>query len=148
MNAPTPEPVVPVPVTDAALDAVLRDDSILPSCGFTASVMDALARDSAATAVLRFPWKRALPGFVLAAVTALAVLAMLVGAIVSVFSHAAANGPVATLALTDAPGTFAWRLHWQSLLQSTTTAGIVWPLAALILSGLCLLVCRRLIASH
>jgi hypothetical protein len=149
MNSPMRKPstpIVPAPLTDAALDAALRDDSILPSSGFAASVMDAVHSESAVAAGLQFPWKRAIPGLALAALAALAVLAMLVGAIVSTFSHAARAAP---LALASAPAaTYNWRLQLQSLLHSATTAGVIWPLLALTLSALCLLLCRRLIASH
>lgn len=145
MNTPARKPIVPAPLTDAALDSALRDDSILPSSGFAASVMDAMTRESAAAAGLRFPWMRALPGLILAALTALAVLVMFIGAIVSLFSHAVTSS-AASLTLTAAP--FDGRLHWQSLLHNTAAAVIVWPLAALLLCGFCLLLCRRLIASH
>ncbi|MFY9907909.1 MAG: hypothetical protein WAK62_22345 [Terriglobales bacterium] len=41
-----------------------RDDDILPSSGFAASVMDAVRREAAAPPPIPFPWKRALPGVV------------------------------------------------------------------------------------
>lgn len=41
-----------------------RDDEILPSSGFTASVMEAVRREAAAPPPIPFPWKRALPGVV------------------------------------------------------------------------------------
>lgn len=41
-----------------------RDDEILPSSGFTASVMDAVRREATAPPPIPFPWKRALPGVV------------------------------------------------------------------------------------
>jgi hypothetical protein len=41
-----------------------RDDEILPSSGFAASVMDAVRREAAAPPPIPFPWKRALPGVV------------------------------------------------------------------------------------
>jgi hypothetical protein len=41
-----------------------RDDEILPSSGFTASVMDAVRREAAVPPPIPFPWKRALPGVV------------------------------------------------------------------------------------
>jgi hypothetical protein len=39
-----------------------RDDNIVPSSGFTASVMDAVSREATAPPPIPFPWKRALPG--------------------------------------------------------------------------------------
>ncbi len=43
-----------------------REDEILPSSGFTVSVMDAVRREAAAPPPIPFPWKRALPGLVAA----------------------------------------------------------------------------------
>jgi hypothetical protein len=45
-----------------------RDDDILPSSGFAASVMDAVRREAAAPPPIPFPWKRALPGVVVGGV--------------------------------------------------------------------------------
>ena len=39
-----------------------RNDNIVPSSGFTASVMDAVTREATAPPPIPFPWKRALPG--------------------------------------------------------------------------------------
>jgi hypothetical protein len=44
------------------LDQVLLDDTLVPSSGFAASVMDAITAQSAAPAPIPFPWKLALPG--------------------------------------------------------------------------------------
>jgi hypothetical protein len=47
------------------IDRILsRKDEILPSSGFTVSVMDAVRREAAAPPPIPFPWKRALPGLV------------------------------------------------------------------------------------
>ena len=43
-------------------DMFSREDEILPSSGFAASVMDAVRREAAAPPPIPFPWKRALPG--------------------------------------------------------------------------------------
>ena len=48
------------------MDRILSgEDEILPSSGFTVSVMDAVRREAAAPPPIPFPWKRALPGLVL-----------------------------------------------------------------------------------
>jgi hypothetical protein len=48
---------------DKDIDLMLAgDDNIVPSSGFTASVMEALTRDATAPPPIPFPWKRALPG--------------------------------------------------------------------------------------
>jgi hypothetical protein len=45
------------------IDLILtRDDNIVPSSGFTASVMDAVTREANTPPPIPFPWKRALPG--------------------------------------------------------------------------------------
>jgi hypothetical protein len=45
------------------LDRILsEEEEIIPSSGFTASVMDAVRREAAAPPPIPFPWKRALPG--------------------------------------------------------------------------------------
>jgi hypothetical protein len=47
------------------IDRVLsNEDSIVPSSGFAASVMEALQRDAETPPPIPFPWKRALPGLV------------------------------------------------------------------------------------
>jgi hypothetical protein len=58
-----------------------REEEILPSSGFAASVMDAVRREAAAPPPIPFPWKRALPvlvagGFVLAMVFVTLVVAI------------------------------------------------------------------------
>jgi hypothetical protein len=48
---------------DEDIDLVLvRAGDIVPSSGFTASVMDAVTREATAPAPIPFPWRRALPG--------------------------------------------------------------------------------------
>jgi hypothetical protein len=48
---------------DEDIDRMLaRNDNIVPSSGFTASVMEALTREATAPPPIPFPWKRALPG--------------------------------------------------------------------------------------
>ena len=47
------------------LDRVLTgDDGIVPSSGFASSVMEAVRRNTDAPRPIPFPWKRALPGFI------------------------------------------------------------------------------------
>ncbi len=48
------------------LDAILAtEEAIVPSSGFLAAVMERVEDESRAPAPIPFPWKRALPGFVL-----------------------------------------------------------------------------------
>ena len=52
---------------EAELNSILsREDEILPSSGFTVSVMDAVRREASAPPPIPFPWKRALPGLIVA----------------------------------------------------------------------------------
>jgi hypothetical protein len=47
------------------IDRVLsNEDSIVPSSGFAASVMEAVRREAEIPPPIPFPWKRALPGLV------------------------------------------------------------------------------------
>jgi|HubBroStandDraft_4_1064222.scaffolds.fasta_scaffold289540_2 hypothetical protein len=48
---------------DREIDRILsREDEILPSSGFTVSVMEAVRREAAAPPPIPFPWKGVLPG--------------------------------------------------------------------------------------
>ena len=52
----------------STLDRILStEEELIPSSGFLASVMERVEDESRAPAPIRFPWKRAIPGFVLAA---------------------------------------------------------------------------------
>jgi hypothetical protein len=75
-------------LTEAQLDAALasHDDVILPSSGFTDSVMKAICNEGAAPAPIAFPWKRAIPGFFAAA----GALAFLIAMLVALFRFRAA----------------------------------------------------------
>ena len=62
------------------IDRILSGEGeILPSSGFAVSVMDAVRREAAAPPPIPFPWKRALPGLVIAG---LALPVVLVAAVV------------------------------------------------------------------
>lgn len=71
---------IPVPLTDADIARALASehDPILPSSGFAASVMAAIAHDAGAPAPIPFPWKRALPGLAAIGVALALLLATLV----------------------------------------------------------------------
>ena len=60
---------------EAEINSILsREDEILPSSGFTVSVMDAVRREAASPPPIPFPWKRALPGLVVAGVALVLIL--------------------------------------------------------------------------
>ena len=90
------------------IDYILsREDEILPSSGFTVSVIDAVRREAAAPPPIPFPWMRALPGLVVAGF----VLALVLVAVV-VVSAQLGTGPVlqpstSSLSLSFPPSLFA-----------------------------------------
>ena len=52
---------------DAKIDTILAtEEELIPSSGFLASVMERVEEEAAAPAPIPFPWKRAIPGIVLA----------------------------------------------------------------------------------
>ena len=60
------------------LDRILSEqEEILPSSGFVTSVMEAVRREAAAPPPIPFPWRRAIPGLVIASLTI--VLALIAG---------------------------------------------------------------------
>ena len=62
--------------------ALSREDDILPSSGFAVAVMDAVRREAAAPPPIPFPWKRALPGMIVAGLVLVLALAALIAVIV------------------------------------------------------------------
>jgi hypothetical protein len=55
-------------MTDKRIDEILgTEEALAPSSGFVVSVMDRVRAEAAAPPPIPFPWKRAVPGFVLAA---------------------------------------------------------------------------------
>jgi hypothetical protein len=55
-------------MTDKRMDEILgAEEGLVPSSGFLASVMERVRDEAAAPPPIPFPWKRAVPGFVVAA---------------------------------------------------------------------------------
>lgn len=55
-------------MTDKRIDEILgAEEGLVPSSGFLASVMERVREEAAAPPPIPFPWKRAVPGFVVAA---------------------------------------------------------------------------------
>jgi hypothetical protein len=73
-----------------------REDEILPSSGFAVSVMDAVRREAAAPPPIPFPWKRALPGLVVAG---LALALVLVAGVVAIAQLDKATAPPPSMSL-------------------------------------------------
>lgn len=62
------------------LDRILaHEEELVPSSGFLASVMERVQAEDAAPAPLPFPWKRMIPGFVVAVAVLIWALVVMVG---------------------------------------------------------------------
>ena len=68
-----------------------REEEIVPSSGFAASVMDAVRREAAAPPPIPFPWKRALPVLVAGGFVLIMVFVTLVVTIAQVIRSSAAT---------------------------------------------------------
>jgi hypothetical protein len=124
------KPIKPISGTGqtANLDRILAsEEELTPSSGFVASVMDRVREEAAAPQPIPFPWKRALPGMVIAA-------AVLVWCAVKLVQMgiAAARTPMLV------------ELHpSSSMIRSAEDAG--WVAAALGVSLLSWLLARRMV---
>ena len=99
---------------DDDIDRVLAsDDSIVPSSGFAASVMEAVRRDADVPPPIPFPWKRVLPGLVycLGALAALLIMG-----------------------LSQAGGGTALSNRLTRILEAATDVGAEWIAVALVVS--------------
>lgn len=106
---------------DPDLDRILsKEEEILPSSGFAASVMEAVQREAAAPPPIPFPWKRALPGL---CAVALAILSLVAG-IILLFIH----GATAQLIPRE------WLVAFASVAAVSRNLGAAWILLALVLS--------------
>lgn len=131
---------MPPPLTDADIARALASgrDSLLPSSGFSASVMAAIAHDASAPAPIPFPWKRALPGFAAIAVA----LALLVATLISMFLSAPSVPAAAQTNAVDSAALLPF-------LHSTQSANIViWTAVAIGAGIVSLVYFRRLLATR
>jgi len=100
-----------------------REDEILPSSGFAVSVMDAVRREAAAPPPIPFPWKRALPGLVVAGLALALVLVAGIAVLVQ---------------LGRASTTPQFSMSWPSTLLPTLNGGIesaaIWTVLALLVA--------------
>lgn len=110
------------------LDRILEtEEELIPSSGFAASVMDRVRQEAAAPEPIPFPWKRVLPGMILAAVGLIWCTVKLL--------QAAIAGRGAPIRIPLHP--------FSSMALSLQSAG--WVTAALVVSLLSWLLARRLI---
>lgn len=65
--------------TSAEIDRILssKDDTILPSSGMVASVVEAIRSEASTPAPIPFPWKGALPGLVALCVAVACLIALI-----------------------------------------------------------------------
>jgi hypothetical protein len=121
---------------DLIAPILLREEALLPSSGFAASVMDAIQERALATEPIPFPWKLALPG--MAALAAGAVL--LIWLAVKTFADAQRN---AAANMADSSAWLGW-LHLHPELEATLRHQLGPVLLALAVSWLCVTLARRM----
>jgi hypothetical protein len=109
---------------DHELDRILSETEILPSSGFTASVMDAVRREADVPQPIPFPWKRALPGIIAGG-------AMLGAVLIVIIVQLAGAAPAAPLPP-------AWNAALHSIQETTLRLGGPWIALALLASLACL----------
>jgi hypothetical protein len=113
----------PMGTNDDQIDRILsREDQILPSAGFTASVMAAVRLEASTPAPIPFPWKRAWPVLALASA---AIVVVLIATVVIAVRLAAA--PVSLVSM-DGISILAQRPAWMS------NAAIAWITGSLVLA--------------
>jgi len=64
-NQPKPKPNVGIDLAEIE-NILAAEDHLVPSSGFLASVMERVQEEATAPAPIPFPWKRAVPGILLA----------------------------------------------------------------------------------
>jgi len=102
---------------------LLKQDDILPSSGFTASVMEAVRREASAPPPIPFPWKRALPVLLLAGVAL--VLMLVVGVVVIAQSSKQSLAPQVAV---------SWPSMLPFLPQGALGTAVGWTALALLLA--------------
>jgi hypothetical protein len=108
---------------EAEINSILsREDEILPSSGFAVSVMEAVRREATVPPPIPFPWKRALPGLVVAG-SALALI--LVGGVVAIVQLSKATTP--PLSMSAPP-------EMPPIFSSGIESAAVWTVLALLVT--------------
>jgi len=109
---------------DTEIDRILaKQDEILPSSGFVASVMEAVRREAVAPPPIPFPWKRALPMLVLAALSLTLVVVVAIYAIVQLGRGSLAPPPPAAL-MPIGQGTIGSAAAWTALALLATFVSV------------------------
>ena len=108
---------------EAEINSILsREDEILPSSGFTVSVMDAVRRGAASPPPIPFPWKRALPGLVVAG---LALVLILIRVIAAIAQLGKATTPPLSMSMPPVP---------PPIFHGGLGSAAIWTLLALLLA--------------
>jgi hypothetical protein len=106
------------------IDRILsHEEELLPSSGFAASVMDAVRRE-AVLPPIPFPWKRAMPGLVAAAVTL-----VFAGWVSVVVAQQLGRQSL------DWKASGPWTSPVQALLGNGVSSATAWTIAALVLAA-------------
>ena len=108
---------------EAEINSILsREDEILPSSGFATTVMDAVRREATAPAPIPFPWKRALPGLVVAG---LALVLILISVIAAIAQLGNATTPQLSMSMPSAP---------PPIFQRGIESAAIWTVLALLVA--------------
>jgi hypothetical protein len=112
---------------DDDLDRILSEE-ILPSSGFVSSVMEAVRREAMTPPPIPFPWKRALPGLVVAILALLSVFVL--GAVLLVRAIATPSLSVASSAAPTvvSPASRLVSLDWIVLVLLLTLSSILFSM--------------------
>lgn len=106
------------------IDRILsREEGILPSSGFAASVMDAVRREAAVPPPIPFPWRRAWPLLAAAGVALVLVVVVFVVGITQL-GHGGASQPSAA----------EWMTTLLPFVNAAATSATGWVLLALALT--------------
>jgi hypothetical protein len=115
------------------IDRILsREDEILPSSGFGASVMDAVRCEAAAPPPIPFPWKRALPGL---AVGGLVVALVLVAGVRAIVQMDNATAP---------PFSMSSPLAMPPIFRGGIESAVIWTILALLVTFVSMKLSMRL----
>ena len=129
MKRLTERPIERLIENDEIDRALAREDDILPSSGFAASVMDAVRREAAAPPPIPFPWKRALPGLVVAGVGLAAVYPSLIASMVGYYGTRARRTGNILFALASCGGAIMpWLVGFVSTHAASLRAGLLAPM--------------------
>lgn len=125
-------------MTHDEIDRILsQEEELLPSAGFTASVMDAVCREAALPAPIPFPWKWAVPGLLVAALALVAVGWVVIVGMTQIFREG-----------VGAPLASRWQSGATAILNGAATPTVGWTCAVLFLTFVSVMFSLRLAGSR